>query len=142
MKQAIAGYGKADKAQMQEMVRILLHLDAMPHPDDAADALAVAICHVHSQQFRLATRQPPQTPSAMSEPRKARTPRVRLDQLLVDRALVKSRSQAQAIILAGQVRVGTDTRTKAGELVSADVEVLDRAARDSSAAVGKSWITH
>ncbi len=55
VKQAIAGYGKADKAQMQEMVRILLRLDAIPHPDDAADALAIAICHVHSQQFLSAT---------------------------------------------------------------------------------------
>ncbi len=58
VKQAIAGYGKADKAQMQEMVRILLRLDVIPQPDDAADALAVAICHVHSQQFLAATRQP------------------------------------------------------------------------------------
>jgi crossover junction endodeoxyribonuclease RuvC len=58
VKQAIAGYGKADKAQMQEMVRILLRLDAVPHPDDAADALAIAICHVHSQRFLDATRQP------------------------------------------------------------------------------------
>lgn len=55
VKQAIAGYGRADKAQMQEMVRILLRLDAIPYPDDAADALAVAICHVHSQQFLAAT---------------------------------------------------------------------------------------
>jgi crossover junction endodeoxyribonuclease RuvC len=58
VKQAIAGYGKADKAQMQEMVRILLRLDAIPQPDDAADALAIAICHVHSQAFRDATRAP------------------------------------------------------------------------------------
>jgi crossover junction endodeoxyribonuclease RuvC len=58
VKQAIAGYGKADKAQMQEMVRILLRLDAVPQPDDAADALAIAICHVHSQRFLDATRQP------------------------------------------------------------------------------------
>jgi crossover junction endodeoxyribonuclease RuvC len=58
VKQAIAGYGKADKAQMQEMVRILLRLDAIPQPDDAADALAVAICHVHSRQFLAATAQP------------------------------------------------------------------------------------
>jgi crossover junction endodeoxyribonuclease RuvC len=58
VKQAIAGYGRADKAQMQEMVRILLRLDAIPQPDDAADALAIAICHVHSQAFRDATRAP------------------------------------------------------------------------------------
>jgi len=58
VKQAIAGYGRADKAQMQEMVRILLRLDAIPQPDDAADALAIAICHVHSSAFRDATRAP------------------------------------------------------------------------------------
>jgi len=45
IKQSITGYGRADKAQMQEMVRITLKLKEIPHPDDAADALAVAICH-------------------------------------------------------------------------------------------------
>jgi crossover junction endodeoxyribonuclease RuvC len=59
VKQAVAGYGKADKPQMQEMVRILLRLDTVPPPDDAADALAVAICHVHSQKFRQAAAQSP-----------------------------------------------------------------------------------
>ena len=51
VKQAVTGYGGADKAQMQEMVRLLLRLDAAPKPDDAADALAVAITDIHS--FRL-----------------------------------------------------------------------------------------
>jgi len=50
IKQAVAGYGKADKNQVQQMVRILLDLDAIPKPDDAADALAVAICHIHSHK--------------------------------------------------------------------------------------------
>ncbi|MBR6950968.1 MAG: crossover junction endodeoxyribonuclease RuvC [Oscillospiraceae bacterium] len=45
IKQAITGYGRADKKQMMEMVRRLLNLPAVPRPDDAADALAVAICH-------------------------------------------------------------------------------------------------
>lgn len=45
IKQAITGYGKADKQQMQEMVRVILHLKETPKPDDAADALAAAICH-------------------------------------------------------------------------------------------------
>ena len=45
IKQAITGYGKADKKQMQEMVRILLRLKSIPKPDDAADALAAAITH-------------------------------------------------------------------------------------------------
>lgn len=48
IKQAVAGYGGADKQQVQYMVRALLHLDEIPKPDDAADALAVAICHLHS----------------------------------------------------------------------------------------------
>jgi crossover junction endodeoxyribonuclease RuvC len=48
VKQAITGYGRADKEQVQQMVRLLLSLEAIPQPDDAADALAVAICHAHS----------------------------------------------------------------------------------------------
>lgn len=52
VKQALAGYGGADKRQMQEMVRIMLGLDAIPRPDDAADAVAVAICHLHSARLR------------------------------------------------------------------------------------------
>lgn len=51
IKQTVAGYGNADKAQMQEMVRMLLGLDEVPRPDDAADALAVAICHLHTARF-------------------------------------------------------------------------------------------
>jgi crossover junction endodeoxyribonuclease RuvC len=45
IKQAVTGYGKADKKQMQEMVRILLKLKEIPRPDDAADALAAALTH-------------------------------------------------------------------------------------------------
>jgi crossover junction endodeoxyribonuclease RuvC len=48
VKQAIVGYGKAEKKQVQEMVRMFLHLQEAPKPDDVADALAVAICHAHS----------------------------------------------------------------------------------------------
>lgn len=48
VKQAVAGYGGADKRQVQEMVRILLDLETIPQPDDAADALAIAICHIHT----------------------------------------------------------------------------------------------
>lgn len=51
VKQAVSGYGKAGKAQMQEIVRLLLGLDEVPYPDDAADALAVALCHIQSRQF-------------------------------------------------------------------------------------------
>lgn len=49
VKQAVTGYGAADKRQMQEMVRLLLRMQELPTPDDAADALAVAICHLHTQ---------------------------------------------------------------------------------------------
>ncbi|AIQ14064.1 crossover junction endodeoxyribonuclease RuvC [Paenibacillus durus] len=48
VKQAIVGYGKAEKRQVQEMVRMYLKLSAIPKPDDVADALAVAVCHAHS----------------------------------------------------------------------------------------------
>jgi len=52
VKQAVSGFGGADKAQVQQMVRALLGLREIPRPDDAADALAVAICHLHSAQMR------------------------------------------------------------------------------------------
>lgn len=52
VKQAVAGYGGAGKAQIQEMVRLLLGLDTAPQPDDAADAVAVAVCHHHSAHLR------------------------------------------------------------------------------------------
>lgn len=51
IKQAISGYGGAKKPQMQEMVRIMLGLESIPRPDDAADALAIAITDIHSAQF-------------------------------------------------------------------------------------------
>jgi len=51
VKTAATGYGRADKHQMQQMVKTLLKLKEIPKPDDAADALAVAICHLHSRQM-------------------------------------------------------------------------------------------
>jgi crossover junction endodeoxyribonuclease RuvC len=51
VKQAITGYGRASKSQMQEMVRLLLNLEDVPRPDDAADAIAVAICHVYTARL-------------------------------------------------------------------------------------------
>jgi len=51
VKHAVVGYGKADKGQIQEMVKLILGLDRIPQPDDAADALAVAICHHHTAPF-------------------------------------------------------------------------------------------
>lgn len=51
VKQAVAGYGRAGKEQVQEMIRLLLHLEAAPQPDDAADAVAVAFCHLQSARL-------------------------------------------------------------------------------------------
>ncbi|HEX6728997.1 MAG TPA: crossover junction endodeoxyribonuclease RuvC [Pyrinomonadaceae bacterium] len=51
IKQTVVGYGNAEKHQVQEMVRILLALKSIPAPHDAADALAVAICHFHHAEF-------------------------------------------------------------------------------------------
>lgn len=52
VKQAITSYGRAEKGQVQEMVRLLLHLADPPSPVDAADALAVAICHHHAARLK------------------------------------------------------------------------------------------
>ncbi len=52
VKMAVCGYGRADKRQVQDMVKRLLALTAIPKPDDAADALAIAICHSHSHKLR------------------------------------------------------------------------------------------
>jgi crossover junction endodeoxyribonuclease RuvC len=52
VKQAVSGYGQASKAQVQEMVRLLLDLDEVPQPDDAADGVAVAICHLHGARLQ------------------------------------------------------------------------------------------
>jgi crossover junction endodeoxyribonuclease RuvC len=51
IKQALTGHGRAEKKQMQEMVRMFLNLEKVPKPDDTADALAAAICHGHSGTY-------------------------------------------------------------------------------------------
>lgn len=48
VKQAVVGYGRAEKKQVQQMVKVLLNLIKIPRPDDAADGLAIALCHAHS----------------------------------------------------------------------------------------------
>ncbi len=53
IKQAVTGYGAADKRQVQEMVRVLLLLDKIPRPDDAADALAIAITHLNTRRYEI-----------------------------------------------------------------------------------------
>jgi Crossover junction endodeoxyribonuclease RuvC len=52
VKSSVAGYGHADKRQVQEMVRALLTMEEIPEPSDAADALAVALCHLQAEQTR------------------------------------------------------------------------------------------
>ena len=53
VKQAVVGYGKAEKRQVMEMTKRILHLKTLPRPDDAADALAIALCHARSATSRL-----------------------------------------------------------------------------------------
>ena len=57
VKQAVVGYGNASKHQVQDMTKRLLHLQAMPKPDDAADAIAIALCHARSSTSLLAQAQ-------------------------------------------------------------------------------------
>jgi crossover junction endodeoxyribonuclease RuvC len=59
IKLAVVGHGRAEKAQVQHMVKLLLGLAAVPSPHDAADALAVAVCHVHAHgPVRVASEMP------------------------------------------------------------------------------------
>ncbi len=67
IKRAVVGYGRAEKHQVGEMVRMLLGLGEVPEPHDAADALAIAICHAHS-----ASALAPRTPTSNGAERKAR----------------------------------------------------------------------
>ena len=55
VKQSVVGYGRAEKKQVQEMTRVMLNLEKIPKPDDAADALAMAICHCHSAGSLMGT---------------------------------------------------------------------------------------
>ena len=87
VKRAVVGYGRAEKRQVQQMVKLLLGLSETPSPHDAADALAVAICHVHSGTgtARLARLKP----SAAKDPRRAaKDPREAMD--LSKRATLRS----------------------------------------------------
>jgi len=56
IKQAVAGYGKADKLQVQKMIQLLLKLSQQPAVDDEADALAVALCHLQNRRFQEAVK--------------------------------------------------------------------------------------
>ena len=57
VKQAVVGYGNATKHQVQDMTKRLLHLSEMPKPDDAADAIAIALCHARSSTSLIAQAQ-------------------------------------------------------------------------------------
>lgn len=52
VKQGVVGYGRADKNQVQQMIKLILKLDKIPRPDDIADALAIAVCHAHTGKFK------------------------------------------------------------------------------------------
>jgi len=62
IKRAVVGFGRAEKHQIQQMVKLLLGLETAPSPHDAADALAVAICHIHSATGIVAERATAATP--------------------------------------------------------------------------------
>jgi crossover junction endodeoxyribonuclease RuvC len=70
IKRSVVGYGRAEKPQVAQMVKLLLGLDAIPKPHDATDALAVAICHLHNGQT------PRSAAKAMSASAKATADRV------------------------------------------------------------------
>ncbi len=53
IKISVTGYGRADKKQVQKMVKRILRLDEIPSPDDAADAIAAALCHIYSRKIRI-----------------------------------------------------------------------------------------
>ena len=63
IKRAVVGYGRAEKDQVQQMIKLLLGLDLPPSPHDAADALAVAICHVHTATGIIAERAAAEKPA-------------------------------------------------------------------------------
>ena len=69
IKRAVVGYGRAEKQQVQEMVRLLLDLRTVPSPNDAADALAVAICHAHSLRPAAAAPDDARRQGARAKPR-------------------------------------------------------------------------
>jgi crossover junction endodeoxyribonuclease RuvC len=75
VKASVAGYGHADKRQIQLMVRALLSLSEMPEPADAADALAVALCHIQADQARVRFGISAAGQAAVARPRTARATR-------------------------------------------------------------------
>jgi hypothetical protein len=68
VKQAVVGYGRADKQQVQKMVALLLGLQEPPEPDDVADALAVALCHAHRMRYPKVSRRSDRLPRRAPHP--------------------------------------------------------------------------
>ncbi len=73
VKASVAGYGQASKQQMQLMVRALLGMSETPEPSDAADALAIALCHIYSQEARWRFAVPPRVSAMASVPQRTRS---------------------------------------------------------------------
>ncbi|MGE5361427.1 MAG: crossover junction endodeoxyribonuclease RuvC [Bacteroidales bacterium] len=73
IKRAVVGYGRAEKHQVGEMVRLLLGLDEVPEPHDAADAIAVAVCHIHMQAPAAVASALAATPASAAASRAARS---------------------------------------------------------------------
>jgi crossover junction endodeoxyribonuclease RuvC len=92
VKASVAGYGHADKKQMQLMVRALLEMNETPEPSDAADALAVALCHLQAEQARRRFGLPDKATTAKLQPRsfaaRAVTARAGATQNIVPRIVV------------------------------------------------------
>lgn len=76
IKVAVVGFGRAEKAQVQQMVKLLLGLDEVPTPHDASDALATAICHIHSGTSALQTRATKSLPKSLRSWRHYQPPAV------------------------------------------------------------------
>lgn len=74
VKRAVVGYGRAEKHQVQQMVQLLLGLSALPTPHDAADALAIAICHLHAASSPIAPPAPGRRSKAATSWRHVRLP--------------------------------------------------------------------
>ena len=66
VKQAVVGYGRAEKAQVQSMIQLLLGLSSPPAPFDASDALAIAVCHLHKMKLQGVAGTSPRSTKAAS----------------------------------------------------------------------------
>lgn len=100
VKASVAGYGNADKRQMQVMVRALLKMTETPEPADAADALAVALCHLQAEQTRARFALPKVSPTTATTRRRANAPAARAHADLP----VTSRTTSAEQVRSAQIR--------------------------------------